>query len=221
MAETSKTKKTLTKEEQVEKLIRKLKAGIATLPKLKELGEDDYARDEMLAGGFEPGFIHESMVTRDEDFGNFRIVKTSSHICFRTYTGFQVSTSRFSINPFDGKASETCLYAHLSRLIDMKDNLEKNGDKPLMDDERYTYRDMYEAMLTITEQNLIQPISVFSDYDRAAKAANEFMDYMIKSTEDLKAQLSERIGALDDGSADAEEMYRANIEELLIPEQDG
>lgn len=145
--------------------------------------------------------IREKDVLRRANFGSFEIIKAKSGMMFKTYTGFHVWTTPYAVG-LDGKARPKNLYAWLDNLLNFSDEV-AGHEKENFGDSGLTIGDIFDAMKTLTEANLIAPVTAFVDEGRAQEKAMEYMSWLYDMQTALGKTMSEQPPE-DDAMANAE-----------------
>lgn len=118
-----------------------------------------------------------------EHFGSFAIVVTSRGALFETYTGYHVWTTPF-VTDRDGVVRKKSLYSWLMDLVEYRRGCVGHEDEPLDgvaagdDGKVLTKGEMLEHLKVVTAANLMQPVSVFTDVDRAVVAALDYEKWL-------------------------------------------
>lgn len=133
--------------------------------------------------------ISSSQVTERVHFGGFELIRTKSGIMFKTYTGFHIWVTPYAMG-LDGKAHPKSLYAWLDNLIDVKKAYDGHEGEPF-DENGRTKGEILEAMVIMTQSNLMAPLTSFIDEERATKFSLEYMEWLAK----MQARLEESMAA--------------------------
>lgn len=155
--------------------------------------------------------IKEKDVLERVHFGSFEVIKTKGGIMFKNYTGYHVFTTPYAVG-YDGVAHENSLYQWLDNLIEAKKLSEGRldeqfGDEFLDDGRPLLMRDVYDMQKITTEANMLYPLTVFTDVNRAAEQANEQIKWLTKMSEELSEAIADEASLPSE-----EEAVRADAE---------
>lgn len=148
------------------------------------------------------------------DFGGFYVVVLKDEIIFRTHAGFEIRAKAW-IRNMDGTVADTSLYAWLTNLVAMKNEI-KGKEKEIFPETDVTNQDVFDSMVIMTEANLTYPMAAFTDSDRAAKFANEHLAWLRQKSEELEAAMNAPV------AEETEEDLKKNFahgEEAILAEQ--
>lgn len=154
-------------------------------------------------------------------FGSFAVVLTSRGVLFETYTGYHVWTTPF-VTDKDGVVREKSLYSWLINLVEFYHASKDHPDDPVegisadADGNIITNSEMLEHLKVVTEANLMQPVSVFIDADRAVSAAIDYEKWLTDCYKKLieSSNKLRNVSDMDEMRAMAEiegDVTRANI----------
>lgn len=135
-------------------------------------------------------------------FGSFAVVVTSRGALFETYTGYHVWTTPF-VTGRDGDVRQKTLYGWLMNLIEFRRQCEGHEGEPMADipaDEEghvVTNGEMLEHLKVVTEANLMQPVVIFGDANRAIEAAVDYEKWLTGCYERL-VEASARVEDVSD-----------------------
>lgn len=148
------------------------------------------------------------------DFGGFYVVVLKDEIIFRTHAGFEIRAKAW-IRNMDGTVADTSLYAWLTNLVAMKNEI-KGKEREIFPETDVTNQDVFDSMVIMTEANLTYPMAAFTDSDRAAKFANEHLAWLRQKSEELEAAMNAPV------AEETEEDLKKNFahgEEAILAEQ--
>lgn len=164
--------------------------------------------------------LEEKDVLERVHFGRFEVVKTRRGMMFKTYTGYHVWVSPWTVGT-DGKAHETSLYQWLDELLTME-KMFRGHEEETVGDTETTKGDLLEMARITTEANLISPLTAFIDRDHAAQKAVEYMDWqksMMKTLQEAAASPAPQEDLRADAEAEAaREAAETMSEELKTQE---
>lgn len=182
------------------------------------------ATKRSVAKGKQNGYefiIQSKDVIEREHFGRFEVIKTKKGIMFKNYTGYHVWTTPYAVGT-DGKAHETSLYSWLDELLQMKRAYTGHEDEPLTEGVEYKKGDVLQAMIITTEANLINPMVVFLDRDKATQNASEQIKWMNEMAKKLQETMDAPAPEEDlkaDAEFNAKMEAQETINEMLKEEQ--
>lgn len=148
------------------------------------------------------------------DFGGFYVVLLKDEAIFRTHAGFEIRCKAW-IRNMDGTVADTSLYAWLTNLVAMKNEI-KGKENEIFPETDVTNQDMLDSMVIMTEANLTYPMAAFTDSDRAAKFATEHLDWLRKKSEELEAAMNAPVA--DETEDDLRKNF-AHGEDAILAEQ--
>lgn len=148
------------------------------------------------------------------DFGGFYVVLLKDEAIFRTHAGFEIRCKAW-IRNMDGSVADTSLYAWLTNLVAMKNEI-KGKEKEIFPETDITNQDVLDSMVIMTEANLTYPMAAFTDSDRAAKFANEHLAWLRQKSEELEAAMNALVA--EETEDDLKKNF-AHGEEAVLAEQ--
>lgn len=148
------------------------------------------------------------------DFGGFYVVLLKDEAIFRTHAGFEIRCKAW-IRNMDGTVADTSLYAWLTNLVAMKNEI-KGKEKEIFPETDVTNQDVLDSMVIMTEANLTYPMAAFTDSDRAAKFANEHLAWLRQKSEELEAAMNALVA--EETEDDLKKNF-AHGEEAVLAEQ--
>lgn len=126
-------------------------------------------------------------------FSSFAVTRTSRGMLFETYTGYHVWTTPYVAGVGGDVVRVKSLHGWLSLLLDVagKSELDRDALYPgLPDDAAMSYGEMLDAMLIITECNLLHPVTAFVDGDRSVECSRRYMEWLGKQSAALSEAMS-------------------------------
>lgn len=148
--------------------------------------------------------VNKKDVVEIADFGSFFIVLLKDGAIFHTHLGYEIRCKRW-VTDFNGDAKSASLYSWLENLILMKKEAVGKQDE-IYPETGVTFSDILDSMKTITEGNLLHPVTAFTDMESAAKFAQERLDWLIQKSRDLAEAMNKEV------KEETEEDMKANFE---------
>lgn len=152
-------------------------------------------------------------------FGSFEVVKTKKGMLFKTYTGYHVFCTPYTVDMY-GETAKTSLYQWLENLLDTYHAFEGRLDEPFgegeVDGQPILNKDIMDMDKIVTEANLVYPLTVFTDTEHAVKAANEQIAWLREQSEKLAESMAKDLSTDDDVlRAEAHEAAKVDVAETL------
>lgn len=122
-------------------------------------------------------------------FSHFSLLVTERGVLFESYTGYHIWTTPF-VTGLDGTTSEKSLYVWLMRLVELRDAVESSGRDVPYEGADMSSGDVLDAMVLLTECNLMEPQVVFLDIARASERALSYMAWLRSQMESLGEVMS-------------------------------
>lgn len=162
----------------------------------EEKMRDSYSRYEFRVGT-------EDVLER-RSFGRFEVIRTKLGIMYSTWSGYHIWTEEYAVD-MDGKAREKGLHAWLRGLLEEAGRCDDAvyASSPAADG--ITHKEVFDAMVVMTEANLAYPMTAFIDEERAMRFSIEYMKWLRESAENLQEVLSSSPTSDDDRAVLAEE----------------
>lgn len=155
-------------------------------------------------------------------FGRFEVIKSKRGMMYKNYTGYHVWTTPYAVG-VDGTAHEGSLYMWLSNLMDFAtkcegrknevyDMSEKSSDMSEGEESpvAYTYGDMLDSMVIMTEAVMTHPMTAFTDLDKCQEFSTEYIKWLGEQQE-LLAKTMSSDAPEEDLKKEFEEGERAKI----------
>ena len=155
-------------------------------------------------------------IEKEADFGTFKITRTRECIAYTNYVGYSVIVKPWTTTA-ECVPTQVSLYEWLNIVLNYKDYLEANKDKPFEETE-ITCGEFLWTLETLTKANMETPCIAFASYDIAVSRTNEFLqklkDLGVKLNEVMNTpppEEDEKANAVEFGRAVGDEYIRNNI----------
>ena len=158
--------------------------------------------------------IDEGDVIDVSNFGSFDVIRTKRGILFRTYGGYHVWTTPYTVD-FNGNTMYNSLYAWLENLVEASKAFKGHEDEHIEEDKNVTKGEILEDLKVITVANLLMPTTVFLDENKAAEAANSYLEWLDTMQSKLISAMNGKITEDIDEAEYAKERTKAEVSDTL------
>lgn len=170
--------------------------------------------------------IDEDKLVDAADFDSFVVLILKDGAIFRNSMGFEVRCKAWCYDPTAAQSRSTSLYSWLCNLVELKKSSVGREDEEYPETGT-TYGYLVESLSFMTVTNMLYPLTVFTDVDKASEYANRRFEWLVEKTKELDAAMSADVKeeSADDLRKDFEDGARASFAEdvrkMLADEDNG
>ena len=170
--------------------------------------------------------VDEDKLVDAAEFESFVVLILKDGAIFRSSNGFEVRCKAWCYDPTAAQSRSTSLYSWLCNLVELKKSSVGREDEEFPETGT-TYGELVESLSFMTVTNMLYPLTVFTDVDKASEYANRRFEWLVEKTKELDAAMSADVKeeSADDLRKDFEDGARASFAEdvrkMLADEDNG
>lgn len=170
--------------------------------------------------------VDEDKLVDAAEFESFVVLILKDGAIFRNSMGFEVRCKAWCYDPNAAQSRSTSLYSWLCNLVELKKSSVGREDEEFPETGT-TYGELVESLSFMTVANMLYPLTVFTDVDKASEYANRRFEWLVEKTKELDAAMSAEVKeeSADDLRKNFEDGARASFAEdvrkMLAEEDNG
>lgn len=170
--------------------------------------------------------VDEDKLVDAAEFESFVVLILKDGAIFRSSNGFEVRCKAWSFDPAENTSRETSLYSWLCNLVELKNSSIGKEDEEYPETGT-TYGYLVESLSFLTVTNMLYPLTVFTDVDKATEYAYRRFEWLVEKTKELDAAMSAdtKEETTDDLRKEFEDGARASfaedVQKMLAEEDNG